>query len=277
VIRNTKLAWFCLTPTVILLLPLIAASLVVIRLSFGVKDAEWSEVGLGAYVQLASPFFVRSFVLTLRLAAESAVLDVLLAVPVALVLSRIRNRFWRRVCLLAVLMPLLVNLLLQSYGWLVVLGPAGVVNRTFIDLGFIERPLRLLYAEPAVLIGLVQTALPLAVLPITQALRGVPVAMEEAAATLGARRGQILRQITIPIALPAIVAAGTLVFAYNASAFAVPLLLGAGRVQMLGVVVHTEVAPLFDFPQASSASVVLTVAALLLTSLVGLWGRRKAA
>lgn len=276
-IRNTKLAWYCLAPVVVLLFPLIAASLVVLRLSFGVKDAEWTQIGLDAYFQLASPFFARSFILTLRLAAESAVIDVLLAVPVALVLARLRSRLWRRVCLLAVLMPLLVNLLLQSYGWLVVLGPAGVVNRALLSMGLIERPLRLLYAEPAVLIGLVQTALPLVVLPITQALRGVPIAMEEAAATLGARRQQILRQITIPIALPAVIAAGTLAFAYNASAFAVPLLLGAGRVQMLGVVIHTEVAPLFDFPQASSASVALTAAALLLTSLVGLWGRRKPA
>jgi putative spermidine/putrescine transport system permease protein len=99
--------------------------------------------------------------------------------------------------------------------------------------------------------------------------------MEEAAATLGARRRQVLQHITLPIALPGIVAGGVLAFAYNASAFAVPLLLGAGRVPMAGVVINTEVAPLFDFPQASSVAVVLTVITLLVTSLIGLWGRRN--
>src|SRR5947207_2012914 len=82
------------------------------------------------------------------------------------------------------LLPLLVNLLLQSYGWLVLLGPAGLLNTLLLGLGVIDQPLMLLYNQTGVLMGLVQTAFPLAVLPIASAMRAIAPSYAEAAATL---------------------------------------------------------------------------------------------
>eukprot|EP01030_Chromulinospumella_sphaerica_P009790 gene9790-9603_t len=261
-VSPTARAWFFLTPSVLFLGVLIAASLLVLRMSVGTKGAEWSGFSLASYAQLLEPYYLKSLMLTLRLALISAVIAVILAIPVAYTMSRLTSPFVRRIFLAAVLLPLLVNLLLQSYGWLVILGPGGMLNQALMGLGLIKRPIMLLYNQNGMLMGLVQTAFPLAVLPIASAMRGVARSYEEAAATLGASRFQVFRQVVLPMSLPGIITGATLVFAYNASSFVVPLLLGGRRVPMLAVMVHDQIAPLMNWPAASAAGVVLIVTTL---------------
>ncbi|MET0951031.1 MAG: ABC transporter permease, partial [Pseudomonas sp.] len=159
----TARAWLFLTPSMLFMAVLIAASLLVLRMSVGTKGAEWSGFSLASYAQLLEPYYLKSLLLTLRLALISAVIAVVLAIPVAYTMSRLTSPFVRRIFLAAVLLPLLVNLLLQSYGWLVILGPGGMLNQTLMGLGLIKRPIMLLYNQNGVLMGLVQTAFPLAV------------------------------------------------------------------------------------------------------------------
>ncbi|VWB24787.1 ABC transporter permease [Burkholderia lata] len=255
--------WLLLAPILAFLAVLAAATVTVLRMSVGVSGDEWRTFTLQNYLDLADPYFTTSLWLTLRLAFQSMVCAVLLAIPVALAMARTESRLARRLLLAGVLLPLLVNLLLQGYGWLVILGPAGLLNRALLASGVIGRPLQLLYREHGVLLGLIQTAFPLAVLPLSSALRAVSRAYDEAAATLGASRWQTLRHVTLPLAMPGLVSGALLVFAYNASAFAVPLLLGGRRVPMLAVLVHDQVAPLLNWPAASASGVVLMGATLV--------------
>jgi putative spermidine/putrescine transport system permease protein len=210
---------------------------------------------------------MKSLWLTLKLAFQSMICAVLLAIPVALAMARTKSRLARRLLLAGVLLPLLVNLLLQGYGWLIILGPAGLLNHALLGSGLVQRPLMWLYRENGVLLGLIQTAFPLAVLPLSSAMRAVSSSYEEAAATLGATRWQTLRHVLLPLAMPGLVSGALLVFAYNASAFAVPLLLGGRRVPMLAVLVHDQVAPLLNWPAASASGVVLMVATLTVMAL----------
>ncbi|SAL44490.1 ABC spermidine/putrescine transporter, inner membrane subunit [Caballeronia cordobensis] len=258
--------WMLLAPILAFLAVLVAATLVVLRMSFGVPGNEWHALTLRNYADLADSYFLRSLWLTLKLAFQSMICAVLLAIPVALAMARTESRLARRLLLAGVLLPLLVNLLLQGYGWLVMLGPAGMLNHALLAAGVIRRPLQWLYRENGVLLGLIQTAFPLAVLPLASAMRAISRSYEEAAATLGATRGQTLRHIVLPLAMPGLVSGALLVFAYNASAFAVPLLLGGRRVPMLAVLVHDQVAPLLNWPAASASGVVLMVATLIVMS-----------
>ena len=254
--------WLLLAPILLFLAILAAAALVVLRMSFGTSGNEWHGFTLQNYADLDDSYFIKSLWITLKLAFQSMVCAVLLAIPVALAMARTESRLARRLLLAGVLLPLLVNLLLQGYGWLVILGPAGLLNHALLASGLIERPVLWLYREHGVLLGLIQTAFPLAVLPLSSAMRAVSRSYEEAAATLGATRWQTLRHVTLPLAMPGLVSGALLVFAYNASAFAVPLLLGGRRVPMLALLVHDEVAPLLNWPAASASGVVLMVATL---------------
>ncbi len=259
--------WLLLAPILAFLSVLAAASLVVLRMSFGTSGNEWHSFTLQNYANLADSYFLKALWLTLRLAFQSMVCAVVLAIPVALAMARTESRLARRLLLAGVLLPLLVNLLLQGYGWLVILGPAGLLNHALLASGVIQRPIQWLYREHGVLLGLIQTAFPLAVLPLSSAMRAVSRSYEEAAATLGATRGQTLRHVTLPLAMPGLVSGALLVFAYNASAFAVPLLLGGRRVPMLAVLVHDQVAPLLNWPAASASGVVLMVATLVVMAI----------
>lgn len=266
--------WLLLAPILVFLAVLIAASLAVLRLSFGVPGNEWHTWTLQNYADLSDPYFLKSLWFTLRLAFQSMVCAMLLAIPVALAMARTESRFARRLMLACVLLPLLVNLLLQGYGWLVILGPAGLLNHLLKALGLAQHPVIWLYREQGVLLGLIQTAFPLAVLPMSSALRAVSRTFDEAAATLGASRWQTLWHVTLPLAMPGVVSGALLVFAYNASAFAVPLLLGGRRVPMLSILVHDQVATLLNWPAASASGVVLMAATLIVMAISQRLARR---
>jgi putative spermidine/putrescine transport system permease protein len=259
--------WLLLSPVLLFLAVLAAAALAVIRMSVGSNGDEWRSVSLSSYADLATPYYMKSLWLTLRLAFQSTVLAVLLAIPVAIAMARAKSKLARRLLLTGVLLPLLVNLLLQSYGWLIILGPGGVLNNSLLALGIVQRPVQWLYRENGVLLGLIQTAFPLAALPMASALKAISGSYEEAAATMGASRWQILRHVLLPLAMPGILSGALLVFAYNASAFAVPLLLGGRRVSMLAVLVRDQITPLLNWPAASATSVVLMLATLAVMAL----------
>jgi len=264
-------------PALALLAPFLLAIACVLRFSVSQEPQFISGWTLDHYAALAEPFVLRSALLTLGLALASTAICLLLAVPIAMLLASVTLGWWRRTLMCLVLLPMILNLLIQSYGWIMVLGPAGLVNTGLAKIGLIAQPLQLLFNETGVLAGLVQTALPLAVFPVLSAMRSHCADMLEAAATLGASPWRAFFSVTLPLLKPGLVGAACTVFAYNASAFAVPLLLGGRRVQMLGVAIRDRVSPMFDWAGAAAAGTALllvTVSVMALAS--GLAARRAA-
>lgn len=252
-----------LAPAGLFLGILIAASLMILRLSLGRKGEEWAWT-LQNYADLGHSLYLKSILVTFKLAFLSALIVVVLGFPIAMFMARTRSEAVRRVVLFVLLLPLLMNRLLQSYGWMIILAPAGVLNRLAQALGLIDRPLLLLFNEPGVLLGLVHTSFPLAVLPIASALRNIPPSLQEAGATLGASRLRVLWHIVLPLSLPGVIAGSLLVFSYTASAFVIPFLLGGRRVSMLAVLIRDQIGPLLNWPFASAIAVVLVGITLLI-------------
>ena len=127
--------WVLLSPTLLLLGLVVISSLMILRLSFGDKGSEWSTWTFQNYIQLTDTLYVRSILVTFKLSLLTTVIVVVLSYPVAMFLVRIRNGTLRRVIVLAILLPMLMNLLLQSYGWLVLLAPDGLLNRALQGVG----------------------------------------------------------------------------------------------------------------------------------------------
>ncbi|WP_406736809.1 ABC transporter permease [Thioclava sp. GXIMD4215] len=264
------------TPALVAIMPFLAACLYVLRFSFSADESSIAGFSVSSYQGLADTYFLSALGLTLKLAVFSTVLVLVLAVPLAFLLATTRSPFLRRMLTVAILLPMILNLLIQAYGWIILLGPTGVLNTVLRSTGLITRPLFLLFNETGVLIGLVQTALPLAVFPILSATRAVSRECLEAAASLGAGHWRTLFDITLPVLRPGLIGAASIVFAFNASAFAIPLLLGGRRVQMLGVVIRDMISPMFNWSSAAAAGVVLiaiTTLALVLAS----WATNRSA
>ena len=255
--RPESAVWLLCLPALLIITPFLVACLYMLRFSVSADTGSIDGFSLQAYAELAEPYFLRSVWLTLKLAASSTVIVLLLAVPLAIVIVTTRSASWRRLMTVVVLLPMILNLLIQSYGWILLLGPAGAINTTLQQLGIVERPLILLFNEKGVLLGLVQTALPLAVFPLMSSMRAVSQEYLEAASGLGASHWRSFVDITLPLLKPGLIGAGSIVFAFNASAFAVPLLLGGRRVRMLGLAIRDMISPLFNWSGAAAGGMIL--------------------
>lgn len=178
-----------------------------------------------------------------RLLFESATLAVtagtfacLIAVPVAYLLSFGAERT-RGVLLVLVLLPFLTSFLLRVFAWRVVLGETGLLNSALVSLGIIppDEPLQWLgYSPFAVIVVLVYAWTPFIVLPLYLAFRAMDPRLLEAAADLGASRAGALRRLTLPLAIPGLVAAFLLVFIPSLGEYIVPALVGGPEGYMYG-------------------------------------------
>jgi ABC-type spermidine/putrescine transport system permease subunit I len=145
----------------------------------------------------------------------------------------------------------------RGYGWLIAIGDYGVLNQLLMRAGLTAAPVRLLFTPTGVVIGLVQVLLPFMVLPVAAALGAVPVEIEEAALSLGARRGRVFRRIILPLTLPGLAAGIVIVFALAMGSFAIPLFLGGVKVKMLGPLIFQQATLAVDWPFAAAISSVL--------------------
>lgn len=246
-------------------------------MSFGEKHAEWSGWSLTNYAAIFEPFYLRILAVTLWYALLSAVITTVISFPLALYMARTHSEARRRIVLICIMLPMLVSLLVQSYGWMAILGPEGLLNRVAGPLLGAERPFALLFNGTGVMLGLIQTTIPLAVLPMVSSLRAIPPSLEEAAGVLGAPRWKVYRDIIIPIAWPGIAAGSLLVFGFNTGAFVVPLLLGGLKVTTIALAISDQMGTLLNWPMGSALSVMLIVVALATQSAYRLLGRRAAA
>jgi putative spermidine/putrescine transport system permease protein len=232
--------------------------------SFHLQTAQGTlEPGLtlANYLRLLDvDLYRRVLMTTLRVSVLTAVIAAVLAYPVAIVMARGRPWVSRAIAAIVVA-PLLINVVIRTYGWRVFLanGRTGVLNWSLDSLGLIAAPLRLLYTEWAIVIGSVHVFLPMMVLPIAAALGRIDPAIDEAARTLGARAWDVFRHVTVPLTLPGLAVGTTLVFSLTASSFVTPAILGGNFAKMLGTLVEEQIMSIFDWPFGAAIATVMIV------------------
>ncbi len=210
---------------------------------------------------LGDAFHMRVFAKTLGLSLLVTLFAMLLGYPLAHALWRVSAR-WRGVLTIVVLSPLLVSIVVSSYGWLVLLGTNGLVNRALLGLGLIQAPLKLLYTEGAIVLGLTHIVLPFMALSILAALERIDPRFAEAAAVLGAGRWSVLRHVTLPLALPGLIAGTTLAFSIAMSAYVTPAVLGPSGPNFIATTIYNEFVTLFDWGLGAAMAIILLVLGL---------------
>lgn len=201
---------------------------------------------------------------SLLLSSLATLICLVLAFPVALWIARARTG--RHLWLLLIVLPFWTSLLIRTYAWLFLLRDTGLVNQLLLASGVIRQPLPLLYHEPAVLLGLVYTHLPFAVLPLYATLEKLDPALLEAAADLGATPFRTLLHVTLPVSAAGFQAATLLVLVSCLGAYLTPDLLGGGHSILIGNVVQSQFTTARDWPFGA----VLSLWLLGLAG-VGLW------
>ncbi|MEY3138550.1 MAG: hypothetical protein RL580_2282 [Pseudomonadota bacterium] len=213
-------------------------------------------------VLLQDSLYLNTFLYSLKVAAISTVLCLLLGYPMAYAIAR-STPTTRNLFLMLIILPFWTSFLLRVYAWIGLLKTNGVINNTLLSLGIIDQPLVLLYTDFAVYVGIVYSYLPFMILPLYSNLEKHDLTLLEAAADLGARPFKAFFKITLPLSMPGIVAGCLLVFIPAVGEFVIPSLLGRTDQLMIGTVLSAQFFGARNWPVASAVAIALLLVLLL--------------
>ncbi|MFC4670934.1 ABC transporter permease [Seohaeicola nanhaiensis] len=204
---------------------------------------------------LSRPDYHVVFYRTVLTSIVVALLAVLLAYPIALLLWRSERH--RNMLLIVVLVPWLVSLVVRTYGWIILLGPKGFLNAFLGWVGVIDTPLKLMFNDTGIVIGLTHVLIPFAVVSILASLLSIEENLEEASRVLGANRLQTFRTIVLPLSLPGVFTSLMVIYLASVGAIVTPLLLGGITEKFVGSQIYQEVMATFNMSKAAAWSICL--------------------
>lgn len=217
------------------------------------------KITLGNYLFLfESRFYLDAYLNSIKIAGVSTILTLLAGFPIAYLIAR-SGPTMRTVLLALVILPFWTSFLLRVYAWIALLKKSGLVNEVLMTLGIIDQPLTILQTDFAVYLGIVYTYLPFMILPLYTTLEKMDMSLVEAAQDLGAKPYQSFFLVTLPLALPGIIAGCLLVFIPAVGEFVIPALLGGSDTLMIGRVLWDEFFLNRDWPLASAVAIVMLI------------------
>ncbi len=202
--------------------------------------------------------YVAAFLNSVKVAAVSTVLCLLIGYPMAYGIARAGRRA-RNVLLLLVMLPFWTSLLLRVYAWIGLLKANGAINNLLISLGVIQEPIAMLYTPFAMYVGIVYSYLPFMILPLYANLEKMDWQLLEAAQDLGCRPAKAFYKITLPLSRNGIFAGAMLVFIPVVGEYVIPALLGGPNALMIGRVLWDEFFANRAWPTASAVAILLLI------------------
>nr|WP_255307760.1 putrescine ABC transporter permease PotH [Gilliamella apicola] len=217
-------------------------------------------LNFGNYLNLLSDtIYIDSYLQSLKVAAISTILCILIGYPLAWAISQCKPST-RNILLLLIILPSWTSFLIRVYAWIGILNPNGLLNNFLMWLGVIDQPLIIMKTYFAVYIGIVYSYLPFVVLPIYTSLSKVDSTLIEAALDLGCKPIKTFFKIIVPLTKNGVIAGGMLVFIPAVGEYVIPELLGPSEGIMIGTQLWTEFFNNHDWPAASAvASVMLLI------------------
>ncbi len=225
---------------------------------------EWTEEGV-LTLQLVfdnysylweDDLYVKTYLNSIKISTISTMLCLILGYPIAYAIVR-SSPTTKNILLMMIILPFWTSFLLRVYAWMGLLADQGTINSFLVWLGVIDAPIRMMYSEFAVYVGIVYTYVPFMILPLYANMEKLDITLHEAAADLGARPVTTFLTITLPLTSPGILAGSLLVFIPATGEFVIPDLLGGGNVLMIGRVLYNEFNSNHDWPVAAAVAIVL--------------------
>jgi putative spermidine/putrescine transport system permease protein len=229
------------------------------------------------YTRLVSDsYYLEIIGRTLALGLTVTLSTLVIGYPMAFFLARTRSR-WRNWLTILVVFPLLLNLVVRTFGWIALLAQNGLVNQALQALGVVQEPLKLLFSFAGLLIALTHIFLPFMVLVLLGPIQNIPRDVEDAARVLGASWGSTFLRVTLPLSAPGILSGSILVFVLTISALVTPRLLGGPTYQVMSTLIYDEFLQRLNWPAGSAEALLLTVMVLALVFVSGVLARRTGA
>lgn len=200
--------------------------------------------------------YLSSYLRSLTFALVSTLILLAIGIPIAYGMARSPRRL-QPILVIAVILPFWTAFLIRIYAWINILQRDGLFNEALLALGIIAEPVTWLATDTAIFIGIVYSYLPFMVLPLYASFEKMDETLLEAAADLGCPRWKAFWLVTLPLALPGVVAGSLLCFIPITGEFVIPDLLGGSDALFIGQTLWTEFFTNKDWPVASALATVL--------------------
>lgn len=254
----------------VLLLVFLAPVLFMLPLSFktyvpgtGITD-QWTLLN---YTQIFADSYYREVVMrTLQLGFGVTLICLLLGYPLAYYMAFAAPRM-RFVLTMLVIFPMLLNLVVRSFGWIALLANRGLVNNLLIDMGLLERPIKLMFNLTGLLLGMSHIFLPFMVLMLVPVIQAIPRDAQAAAYTLSASRPRVFWSVTLPLTAPGILSGSILVFVLTISALVTPRMLGGPTYKVMATLIYDEFLQTLEWPSGAAMAFTLTAMTLLIIAI----------
>jgi spermidine/putrescine transport system permease protein len=227
------------------------------------EDLVRMRFSLESYARFFDPLFLSMVGQSLRLAFWATLICLGIGYPFAYFLSHTPKR-QRNLLLLLLIIPFWTSSLIRTYALIIILKANGIINTLLQWTGLTAHPLKLLYTDGAVLLGLVYTLLPFMILPIHAVLEKLDHRYLEAARDLGASPAAAFWRVTVPLSLPGIMAGVLLTFLPALGMFYIPDILGGAKVMLVGNFIRNQFLTAGDWPLGSAASMALNLVMALM-------------
>jgi spermidine/putrescine transport system permease protein len=260
---ESRRAWLLLAPVLIVLIVLLVVPIfVMLRFTLyefvtaGVESdvfttANWREF-------FSDPYYHGFLWKTARVSAITAVLCALMGYPPAYFIAMTQYR-QKWLLLLLLIVPFWISFTIRTFSWIHILGEQGAINAALMWLGIINEPIRMLYTEGAVIMGMIHFLLPYMILNVYVSLEGIDRNLISAARTLGCTNWQAFREVTLPLSLPGLGAGTLLCFVLAAGSYVTPQILGSNRDALFGNLIFDTIMSELNWPLGSTLSIVLLV------------------
>jgi len=240
------------------------------------------EITLSTYAQLLQRANLDIIIRTTTMAAAVTVTDALIAFPLGYFMAKSASPRLKTILIMGVMLPLWSSYLVRVYAWKLILAKEGILS-WFINLLHLNAPLdwllnlsgiggsSLALSPIGVFIVFCYIWLPYMILPIQAALERVPRSFEEASSDLGAKPSETFRRVTLPLALPGVVAGSIFTFSLTLGDFIVPLSLGNSKF-FIGQAVYSHQGTSGNIPLAAAFTmgpVVIMIIYLLIARKLG--------
>ncbi len=240
--------------------------LIVVVYSFATRSSTGLTLlegwNLDSYRRLFDPLVAEIAFRSLVMATATTIICLVLSYPLAYFMAT-RGTRTRNILLVLVMIPFWSNFLVRTYAWRVLLGSDGPLSELSQALG--GEPIRILFTNYAVLIGLVYGFLPFMVLPLYAALERMDWSLVEAARDLYASGWRSFSKVTFPLSMPGVIAGSILVFIPTLGAYVTPAILGGARTTLLGDYIVSQFLAARNQPFGSALSVAVMVVMLIAT------------
>ncbi|EHK7406095.1 TPA: spermidine/putrescine ABC transporter permease PotB [Vibrio parahaemolyticus] len=211
------------------------------------------------YLRLLDPLYAKVLMHSFYMAIIATLLCLIIGYPFAYIVAKMPEKL-RPFMLFLVIVPFWTNSLIRTYGLKIVLGTQGILNKSLMAMDIIDKPLRLMYTETAVMIGLVYILLPFMILPLYSAIEKLDNTYIEAAKDLGASKLQTITKVILPLTMPGIIGGCLLVLLPALGMFYISDLLGGAKNLLIGNVIKSQVLNARDWPFGAATSIALTIA-----------------